>query len=221
MLRCSIGLPGTVLGGLVPVPVFQKILPQIRVPNPMNCGGLNGTGSRLFRNLEVHCKARAALDLKIAHDLAATHPEVVTDPSRDPGMLLCKCSGEFNLIANVLPLFRHISAPVGISSNRGLCSEASPTMPSPQARLVGGRAIVKENGDLWRVQIPINSEGYRWGQRDGVFEQIDAQIMRKAGEAGRFRQRRWMRVRSIGNSWSIDLSSCTYWVPFDFQWTHF
>ena len=43
---------------------------------------------------------------KIAHDLAATQPEVVYDPY--PGMVARECSREFHLIANVLPLFRHI-----------------------------------------------------------------------------------------------------------------
>ena len=58
-------------------------------------------------NLKMHGKACSIFHSKIADDLAATHPEVVDDPN--PGIVACKCSWEFNLIANVLPLFCVIS----------------------------------------------------------------------------------------------------------------
>ena len=97
----------------------------------------------LFRNLEVHCEEGAALYRKIADDLAATHPEVVYDPY--PGMVARECSREFHLIANVLPLFRHLGALKRSSVSKEASLMRLPlTLSSPQERLVGERVVVKE-----------------------------------------------------------------------------
>ena len=65
--------------------------------------------------LELHGKESALVYRKIAHDLAATYSEVIDDPY--PGMVALESSREFDLIADVLPLFRHI---VTLNSHRFL-----------------------------------------------------------------------------------------------------
>jgi len=87
---------------------LKKFKPKLEFLYPPNCGGPNGDGKSLFRNPEVHGQESAVLDRKIAHDLAATYPEVIYDPY--PGMVALERSREFDLIANVLPLFRHTAA---------------------------------------------------------------------------------------------------------------
>jgi hypothetical protein len=87
---------------------LKKFYPKLEFQGPLDFGSSNSDDNRLFRNLEVHREEGTVLYRKIAHDLAATQPEVVYDPS--PGMIACESSREFHLIANVLPLFRHIGA---------------------------------------------------------------------------------------------------------------
>ena len=51
---------------------------------------------------------------------------------------------------------------------RGLCDEASMTVPSPQERLVGERVVVKEIeifGNFWYSKV---GEDNRWGQTDSA-----------------------------------------------------
>jgi hypothetical protein len=59
---------------------FKKFYTELEFQDPPNCGGSNGDGMSLFRNPEVHGEESASLYRKIAHDLAATYPEVVYDP---------------------------------------------------------------------------------------------------------------------------------------------
>jgi hypothetical protein len=103
---------------------------------------LNGDGNRLLRSLEVRCQESTVLDRKIAHDLTATHSEVVHDPY--PLMVARKFRWEFYLIANMLPLFSHSSAFRRDVFQQRRCDEAYPPIVSPQARLIGARAVVKE-----------------------------------------------------------------------------
>jgi hypothetical protein len=63
------------------------------------------TANWLFRSLEMRCQESTVLDRKIAHDLTATHTEIVCDSY--PSMVARKFSWEFHLIANMLPLFSH------------------------------------------------------------------------------------------------------------------
>jgi hypothetical protein len=85
----------------------MKFYAKLVFKGPLHCRGLNGDGDRLFRYLEVDCEACAGLDRKITDDLTATHPEVVDDPEPRGGTR--KYRWEFDLIANVLSLFRHSS----------------------------------------------------------------------------------------------------------------
>jgi len=89
----------------------------------------------------VHGEASAALYRKIAHDLTATYSEVVDDPYAY--MVARECSGEFHLVANVLPLVRHIGALKGIRFKSGFCDETPLIVLSPQERLVGEEVVVK------------------------------------------------------------------------------
>jgi hypothetical protein len=93
--------------GSIPLLHLKKFHPKLEVQFPPNCGGSNGNGTSLFWNLEVHGKESAFPYRKIAHDLAPTYSEVIYDPS--PGMVTLDRSREFDLIAEVLPLFGHIS----------------------------------------------------------------------------------------------------------------
>jgi hypothetical protein len=85
---------------------LKKFYTELEFQDPPNCGGSNGDGISLFRNPEVHGEESASRYRKIAHDLAAAYPEVVYDPY--PCMVARKCSREFNLVTNMLPLFRHM-----------------------------------------------------------------------------------------------------------------
>jgi hypothetical protein len=91
--------------GLLPFLHLKKFHPKLEIQYPPNCGGSNGDGTSLFRNLEVHGEESALLYRKIAHDLASTYSQVIYDPY--PIMVALENSREFDLIANVLPLFRH------------------------------------------------------------------------------------------------------------------
>jgi hypothetical protein len=91
--------------GSLPFLHLKKFHPKLEFQYPSNCGGSNGDGTILFRNLEVHGEESAVLYGKIAHDLASTYSEVIYDPY--PGMVAIENSWELDLIANVLPLFRH------------------------------------------------------------------------------------------------------------------
>ncbi len=74
---------------------LKKFHPKLGFQGPPDCGGSNGDGKSLFRNPEAHCEEGAALYRKIAHDLAATHPEVVYNPY--PGMVARECSRDIPL----------------------------------------------------------------------------------------------------------------------------
>jgi hypothetical protein len=87
---------------------LKKFHPKLEFHDPPNCGGSNGDSKSLSRNPEVNSEESAAPYRKIAYDFAATHPEVIYDPY--PGLVAFERSREFDLIANVLPLFRHIGA---------------------------------------------------------------------------------------------------------------
>jgi hypothetical protein len=108
MEQCSLALPGIAPDGFVPFPAFQEILHQTQVPEPTGLWRLEWDSNRLFRSLEVYGQEGADLGCQIAHDLAATHSEVVDDSY--PSMVARKYRREFDLIANVLPLFRHSGA---------------------------------------------------------------------------------------------------------------
>ena len=90
----------------------------------------------------MRCQETTVLDCKIAHALTATHADVVYDPY--PSMVARKYSWEFYLIANMLPLFSHSAAFRRDVFQQRPCDEAYPTIVSPQARLIGARAVVKE-----------------------------------------------------------------------------
>ena len=130
--------------GSIPLLHLKKFTPNSRIQFPPNCGGTNGDGTSLFWNLEVHGKERSrCVPRKIGHDLAATYSEVIDDPHT--GMVALERSREFDLIAEVLPLFSHIST----NNKSSVCKEASGmrlprTLPSPHERLVGEWTDVKE-----------------------------------------------------------------------------
>jgi hypothetical protein len=86
---------------------FKKFNSKLEVKFPPDCGTSNGDGRDLFWNLEAYGKESALPYRKIGHDLAATYSEVIDDPY--PGMVALERSREFHLIAEVLPLFGHIS----------------------------------------------------------------------------------------------------------------
>jgi hypothetical protein len=121
---------------------LKKLHPKLEFQGPSNCGGSNGDGSSLFRNLELYGKEGSTLHRKIADDLAATNPEIVHEP--EPGMIACETSREFHLIANVLPLLRHIGALRRYRFEKGPVMRFPLTMPAPQERLFGERVVVKE-----------------------------------------------------------------------------
>ena len=92
--------------GSLPLLHLKEFYPKLEVKFPPNCCGSNGDGTSLFWNLELHGKERTVVYRKIGHDLAATYSEVIDDPY--PGMVALERSREFDLIAEVLPLFGHI-----------------------------------------------------------------------------------------------------------------
>jgi hypothetical protein len=121
----------------------MKFHAKLVFKGPLHCSGLNGNGDWLFGCLEVDCEACAGLDWEITDDLTATHPEVVDDP--DPRGVPRKYRWKFDLIANVLSLFRHCNVLRMSLFQSHIGDEMSSTMGSFYVRLFGERAVVKEN----------------------------------------------------------------------------
>ena len=107
---------------------LMKFYAKLVFKGPLHCSGLNGNGDWLFGCLEVDSEAYAGLDWKITDDLTATHPEIVDDP--DPRGVTRKYRWKFDLIANVLSLFRHRSVLRRSLSQSCIGDETSSTMRS-------------------------------------------------------------------------------------------